>query len=286
MRHPVPEGHTLHRLARLHTEYFAGGPVRVSSPQGRFADHVVVDGRYFEHATAVGKHLFHHYEGGLAVHVHLGLYGFFDTHLVPQGEEPPAPVGQVRMRVGAMLPGGGSEGRPAHYVDLRGPTRCDVIDEAGVAEVRGRLGPDPLDPDADPGRAWARITRSARPIGALLMDQKVLAGVGNVYRAEVLFRHGIDPFRAGSRVTEGEFRAIWDDLVQLMEVGVETGAIHTIRPEHDHGDVPRRGADRPRNYVYQRDGWQCRVCRDEIVLQTLEARTLFWCPTCQPGRQR
>ena len=190
------------------------------------------------------------------------------------------------MRVGAMLPGGRSEGRPAHYVDLRGPTRCDVIDEAGVAEVRGRLGPDPLDPDADPGRAWARITRSARPVGALLMDQKVLAGVGNVYRAEVLFRHGIDPFRAGSRVTEGEFRAIWDDLVQLMEVGVETGAIHTIRPEHDHGDVPRRGADRPRNYVYQRDGWQCRVCRDEIVLQTLEARTLFWCPTCQPERPR
>ncbi len=74
----MPEGHTLHRLARLHTEYYAGGPVRVSSPQGRFVDNVVVDGRYFEHATATGKHLFHHYEGGLAVHIHLGLYGFFD----------------------------------------------------------------------------------------------------------------------------------------------------------------------------------------------------------------
>ncbi|PAY23025.1 DNA glycosylase [Dietzia natronolimnaea] len=297
----MPEGHTLHRLARLHTEYFAGGPVRVSSPQGRFADHIVVDGRYFDRATAVGKHLFHHYEGGLAVHVHLGLYGFFDTHLVPQGEEPPTPVGQVRMRVGSVRgeavrdeavrdEAAGveweAEGGPVHYVDLRGPTRCEVIDEAGVVEVRGRLGPDPLDADADPERAWTRISRSARPIGALLMDQKVLAGVGNVYRAEVLFRHGVDPFRAGSRVTEGEFRAIWDDLVQLMGVGVATGAIHTIRPEHDHGDVPRRGADRPRNYVYQRDGWPCRVCRDEIVLQTLEARTLFWCPTCQPGRPR
>ncbi|GAA1738408.1 endonuclease-8 [Dietzia kunjamensis subsp. schimae] len=277
----MPEGHTLHRLARLHTEYFAGGPVRVSSPQGRFADHVSVDGRYFDRATAVGKHLFHHYEGGLAVHVHLGLYGFFDTHLVPEGQDPPAPVGQVRMRVGTTAGDG-----PAHVVDLRGPTRCEVIAEAGVADVRDRLGPDPLDPAADPDRAWARISRSARTIGALLMDQKVLAGVGNVYRAEVLFRHGISPFLPGVELRAGEFRALWDDLVTLMEVGVETGAIHTIRPEHDHGDVPRRGADRPRNYVYQRDGWACRVCGDEIALQTMDARTLFWCPTCQAGRPR
>lgn len=275
----MPEGHTLHRLARLHTEYFAGGPVRVSSPQGRFADHVVVDGRYFERATAVGKHLFHHYEGGLAVHVHLGLYGFFDTHLVPEGQDPPAPVGQVRMRVGAI-----ADGAPAHWVDLRGPTRCEVIAEAEVGDVRDRLGPDPLDPDAEPERAWARIARSARPIGALLMDQKVLAGVGNVYRAEVLFRHGIDPFRPGKDLDRAQFDAVWDDLVALMEIGVRTGAIHTIRPEHDHGDVPRRGADRPRNYVYQRDGWECRVCGDQVRQQAMEARTLYWCPTCQPGR--
>ncbi|MBS7546678.1 Fpg/Nei family DNA glycosylase [Dietzia massiliensis] len=276
----MPEGHTLHRLARLHTEYFAGGPVRVSSPQGRFADHVVVDGRHIDRATAVGKHLFHHYEGGLAVHVHLGLYGFFDTHLVPEGQDPPAPVGQVRMRVGAIADGG-----PAHWVDLRGPTRCEVIAEAEVGDVCDRLGPDPLDPDAEPERAWARISRSARPIGALLMDQKVLAGVGNVYRAEVLFRHGIDPFRPGKDLDRAQFDAVWDDLVALMEIGVRTGAIHTIRPEHDHGDVPRRGADRPRNYVYQRDGWECRVCGDEVRQQAMEARTLYWCPTCQPGRR-
>ena len=272
----MPEGHTLHRLARLHTEYFAGGPVRVSSPQGRFVDHVVVDGRYFDHATAVGKHLFHHYEGGLAVHVHLGLYGFFDTHLVPEGQEPPAPVGQVRMRVGAE-----GESGPAHWVDLRGPSRCAVIDEAAVDEVRGRLGPDPLDPDADPDRAWVRISRSTRPVGGLLMDQKALAGVGNVYRAEVLFRAGLDPFRPGRELAREEFDAVWDDLVELMQVGVETGAIHTIRPEHDHGDVPRRGADRPRNYVYQRDGMDCRVCGERVRLETMEARTLYWCPICQ-----
>ena len=275
----MPEGHTLHRLARLHTGYFAGGPVRVSSPQGRFVDHVLVDGRYFDLATATGKHLFHHYEGGLTVHVHLGLYGFFDTHLVPEGQDPPAPVGQVRMRLRAVAANG-----PAHYADLRGPTRCEVIDDSAVDKVRARLGPDPLDPDADPAQAWERINRSARPIGALLMDQKVLAGVGNVYRAEVLFRAGLDPFRTGRLVLEREFRLIWDDLVALMAVGVDTGAIHTIRPPHDYGDLPRRGADRPRNYVYQRDGWACRVCGDEVRMQMIEARRLFWCPTCQAPR--
>ena len=295
----MPEGHTLHRLARLHTDYFAGGPVRVSSPQGRFVEHVVVDGRYFEHATATGKHLFHHYEGGLAVHIHLGLYGFFDTYRVEDGAVPPAPVGQVRMRAesaGHGAVGGGAVGNDdddngsggvgslRHVVDLRGPTRCEVISETEVVAVRGRLGPDPLDPAADSGRAWARIRRSSRPIGALLMDQKILAGVGNVYRAEVLFRAGIDPFRPGAEIGETAFRAIWDDLVALMAVGVDTGAIHTIQAAHDHGDLPRRGADRPRNYVYQRDGWECRVCGSEIALATMEARTLFWCPRCQPGR--
>ena len=279
----MPEGHTLHRLARLHTGYFAGGPVRVSSPQGRFADHVVVDGRHFDHATAVGKHLFHHYEGGLAVHVHLGLYGFFDTYLVAEGEEPPAPVGQVRMRVVAMRAGAAAGEGAAPVVDLRGPTRCEVIDEDGVAAVHARLGPDPLDPRADPGQAWARISRSTRPVGALLMDQKVLAGVGNVYRAEALFRSGVDPFRPGVELERPEFDAVWSDLVGLMAIGVEVGGIVTIRPAHDHGDVPRRGVDRPRNYVYQRDGWPCRVCGDEIRLRTLEARTVFWCPTCQAG---
>ena len=187
----MPEGHTLHRLARLHTEYFAGGPVRVSSPQGRFVDHVVVDGRYFDRATATGKHLFHHYEGGLAVHIHLGLYGFFDTHLVPQGQKVPAPVGQVRMRVGSVPDDDEDDGEGGflrRVIDLRGPTRCEVIADSDVDGVRGRLGPDPLDPAADPDRAWDRIRRSSRTIGALLMDQKVLAGVGNVYRAEVLFR--------------------------------------------------------------------------------------------------
>jgi endonuclease-8 len=265
----VPEGHTLHRLARLHQRRFAGAPVTVSSPQGRFAA-ASVDGRELRQATAWGKHLFHHYVGGTTVHVHLGLYGKFTEWPRLADEVMPDAVGAVRMRmVGAE-----------YGTDLRGPTVCEVIDEAQVADVVARLGPDPLRRDADPAWPWARISKSRRPIGALLMDQTIIAGVGNVYRAELLFRHGIDPYRSGRAIGEAEFAAAWTDLVELMKVGLRRGKIITVRPEHDHG-APSYGPGRPRTYVYRRAGEPCRVCGTSIRTAELEGRNVFWCPTCQ-----
>lgn len=264
----MPEGHTLHRLARLHQRRFGGAPVAVSSPQGRFAGAAAaVDGQVLRKSSAWGKHLFHHYAGGPIVHVHLGLYGTFT-----EWEHPPLPepVGQVRMR---MV---GSE----YGTDLRGPTVCEVIDEAQVSEVVARLGPDPLRSDADPASAWARITKSRRPIGALLMDQTIIAGVGNVYRSELLFRHRIDPFRPGRAIGEAEFDAAWTDLVALMKIGLRRGKIVVVAPEHDHG-LPSYRPDRPRTYVYRRTGEPCRVCGGAIRTAVLEGRNVFWCPTCQ-----
>jgi endonuclease-8 len=267
----MPEGHTLHRLAKLHQRRYAGAPVSVSSPQGRFSDSaVMVDGRVLRRADAWGKHLFHHYDGGRVVHVHLGLYGKFTEWSRPVDEDIPAPVGQVRMR---MV---GSE----YGTDLRGPTRCEVIDEAEIGDVISRLGPDPLRRDAEPARAWARIAPSRRPIGALLMDQTVIAGVGNVYRNELLFRHRIDPYRPGRAVGEAEFAAAWTDLVALMKVGLRLGKIITIRPEDDYG-LPSYSPRRPRTYVYRRAGDPCRICGTLIRMAELEGRNLFWCPTCQ-----
>jgi endonuclease-8 len=261
----VPEGHTLHRLARLHQKRFGRTPVIVSSPQGRF-DGAVVSGRVLRKADAYGKHLFHHYDGGAVVHVHLGLYGSFTEQPLPM----PLPVGMVRMR---MI---GAE----YGTDLRGPTTCQVIDEGGVDDVLARLGPDPLRRDADPSPAWSRISKSRRTIGALLMDQAVIAGIGNVYRNELLFRHGIDPHRPGTLVGAAEFDDAWTDLVELMKVGLRRGKIIAVRPEHDHG-APSYGPDRPRTYVYRRAGEACRVCGTPIRTEVLEARNLFWCPTCQ-----
>ncbi|MCV7401361.1 Fpg/Nei family DNA glycosylase [Mycobacterium fragae] len=267
----MPEGHTLHRLARLHQRRYAGAPVSVSSPQGRFAAAAAaVDGRVLKRASAWGKHLFHHYAGGPTVHVHLGLYGTFTEWVRPPDVAMPPPVGQVRMRmIGAQ-----------YGTDLRGPTVCEVLDDAQVADVVSRLGPDPLRRDADPAWPWARITKSRRPIGALLMDQTVIAGVGNVYRSELLFRHRIDPYRIGQHISEAEFDAAWTDLVALMKVGLRRGKIIAVRPEHDCGP-PSYAPGRPRTYVYRRAGEACRVCATEIRTAELEGRNVFWCPTCQ-----
>ncbi len=267
----MPEGHTLHRLARLHQRRFARAPVVVSSPQGRFASSAsAVDGRVFLRASVWGKHLFHHYADGPIVHVHLGLYGTFTEWERPDGAPLPEPVGQVRMRmVGAE-----------YGTDLRGPTVCEVLDEAQVGDVVARLGPDPLRADADPSWAWTRITKSRRPIGALLMDQTIIAGVGNVYRSELLFRHLIDPFRPGRDIGEAEFDSAWTDLVALMKVGFRRGKIVAVRPEHDHGP-PSYLPGRPRTYVYRRAGEPCRVCGATIHTAVLEGRNVFWCPSCQ-----
>lgn len=266
----MPEGHTLHRLARLHQRRFGGAPVAVSSPQGRFAGPAsAVDGQVLRRANAWGKHLFHCYADGATVHVHLGLYGTFTEWRRPTATIP-APVGQVRMRmVGAE-----------YGTDLRGPMVCELLDGAQVAEVVSRLGPDPLRPGADPAQAWGRITKSGRPIAALLMDQTVIAGVGNVYRSELLFRHGIDPYRPGRTIREAEFDAAWTDLVALMKVGLQSGTIIVVRAEHDHG-ADSYAPGRPRTYVYRRANEPCRVCATTICTAELDGRNIFWCPTCQ-----
>ena len=236
------------------------------SPQGRFADAALLDGLTFRRATAWGKHLFHHYDGGPIVHVHLGLYGTFREHRTPM----PEPRGAVRMRIV------GAE----HGTDLRGPTACEVLDDAQVSSILARLGPDPLRSDADPAGAWTRISKSRKAIGALLMDQSVLAGVGNVYRSELLFRHGIDPYRPGRELDEAEFAQAWTDLVDLMKVGVRRGRIIVVRPEHDHGAPPYRTTS-PRTYVYRRTGEPCRLCGTAVRTAEMEGRNLFWCPGCQ-----
>src|SRR6185312_12473680 len=119
-----------------------------------------------------------------------------------------------------------------HWADLRGPIACEVLTEGEVDGVRARLGPDPLRDDADPEAAWRRIGRSKAPLATLLMDQSVIAGVGNVYRAEVLFRHGLDPLLPGRALRREQWDAVWADLVALMRDGVRRGKIETLRTEH------------------------------------------------------
>ena len=274
----MPEGHTIHRLAETHQDVFGGRVLRVSSPQGRFAESAaLLDGKRLVATDAHGKHLFLEFPGDRYVHVHLGLYGAFGF-----GEAPtlPEPVGQVRLRLATK------DGAGVRWADLRGPTACRILDSDEKDAVHARLGPDPLRVDGDAAVAWRRIERSAKPIGALLMEQDVLAGVGNVYRAEVLFRIGVDPMRPGRRIARATWDAMWADLVMLMREGVRVGRIDTVRPEHTPeamGREPRKDDHGGEVYVYRRTDAPCLICETPVRTTELAGRNLFWCPTCQPS---
>jgi endonuclease-8 len=267
----VPEGHTLYRLARDQQQTFAGRPVHVTSPQGRFAaGAALLDGRVLQEVFSYGKHLFADF-GGDTLHVHLGLYG---TFVGGTGDPPPA-KGALRMRWVADGPDGSGV-----WTDLRGPTACEVLAGPEVAAILARLGPDPLRPRADGAVAHRRIAGSRTAIGALLMDQSVLAGVGNVYRAELLFRHRVSPFRPGRAVDAALWLDMWADLVTLMRAGVRMGRIVTTRSadrSRRRGAVQREDA----HYVYRRTGLPCRICGTGIRTEMMVGRNLYWCPVCQ-----
>ena len=215
----MPEGHTLHRLAQSVDVAFAGTTPAVSSPQGPFAEGAaLLDGRQVVEASAYGKHLFVEFSGEAWLNVHLGLIGKFSVDRISGYASVPPPWGAVRLRMVNQ----------DYVADLRGAILCQVVTPDEAAATVARLGPDPLRSDADPERAWAKISRSGRTIAELLMDQAAVAGVGNVYRCEVLFRHRVSPFRPGREIRRRTWEAIWDDLVRLMPLGVAFNQILTM----------------------------------------------------------
>lgn len=333
----MPEGHSVHRIARQFDRNFVGKQVAATSPQGRFAEGAaLLDGREVVLARAVGKQMFLEFEDELWLRVHLGMYGAWDfagevlidptiasangrmgqtnqrgTILndeapvfdtagenslasigaprksrgpVRMSEEttglaeadaawPPEPVGQVRLRLLT----------DTTLADLRGPTACEVQTPYEVAATIAKLGPDPLvdDPAEGEERFIANVRNKRTPIGLVLMDQHVVSGIGNVYRAEMLFRAGINPHTPTRDLAEEQLRELWRDWVQLLRIGVETGQMMTmddLTPEQYRAALANRD---DRHFVYRRQGLPCRVCGTSIALEEIGARKLYWCPGCQ-----
>ncbi len=331
----MPEGHSVHRIARQFARNYDGQRVAASSPQGRFVEGAgVLDGRTMTTARAVGKQMFLEFDDDLWLRVHLGMYGAWDfageilldptiassngrmgqtnqrgtdledavvlddagensltsigaprrtrvhvrmseqTTGLAQGEEwPPPVVGQVRLRLMTE----------STCADLRGPTACELQTPDEMLATIAKLGPDPLVGDVAEGeeRFTAVVRRKPTPIGLLLMDQAVVSGIGNVYRAEMLFRQRLNPHTPGRDVPEEIVRALWEDWVRLLAIGVETGQMMTM-DDLDPDAYRRAMAHRDdRHWVYHRAGLPCRVCGTEIVLEEMGARKLYWCPSCQ-----
>ena len=322
----MPEGHSVHRIARQFALHFVGRRVEASSPQGRFAAGAAqLDGHVMTEAMAVGKQMFLEFDNGLWLRVHLGIYGAWDfsgditadatiassngrigqtnqrgtvvgehedslssigaprrTRLrmaeqerleTPADTFPPEPIGAVRVRLLT----------DATCADLRGPTACDVLTPDEVQAVIAKLGPDPL---VDPGRAaedrfTATVLKKPTPICLLLMDQSVVSGIGNVYRAEMLFRARLNPHIPGRDLPEATVRALWKDWAKLLKIGVKTGQMMTMdglsKSAYDGAMASR--ADR--HWVYHRTGLPCRVCGTSILMEEIGGRKLYWCPVCQ-----
>ena len=261
----MPEGHTIHRLARDHTRDFVGQKLKLSSPQGRFADEAeLLSGKKLKGIQAHGKHLCYEFPANRYVHIHLGLYGKFRPHKLPA----PEPRGAVRLRVIGT----------AKAFDLNGPNCCELISKADWEKIQDRLGPDPLRKDANPEEVWNKISKSRQAIGKLLMDQSVVAGVGNVYRAEVLFLLGIHPERAGKDVERSEFDALWKLLVELLEIGVKYNRIIIADPK-DIGKPRSRMNREERLLIYKHK--VCSKCDGDVDWWDLGARKAYACKRCQ-----
>ena len=275
----MPEGHTIHRLARRQSADLVGQVVAVTSPQAASGSTVraaapaghaaeALDGRRLEGIDAYGKHLLHRYEDGLTLHVHLGLFGRFVRRPDPDGV-PARETCRLRIRGDELA------------WDLSGAVASKVLDPPQEDELLARLGPDPLREDGDPERFAAALARRRIPIAAALMDQSVLAGVGNVYRAESLFAVGLDPHTPSRDVPQTTVADLWQTLRVQLRDGERAGKIVTVPA--DEADVPRsklRGRDRVQ--VYRRDA--CRRCGGPVSHEQLVGRTLWWCPSCQPAR--
>ncbi len=331
----MPEGHSVHRIARQFDRNFIGKTLSASSPQGRFAEGAaVLDGRSAVSVQAVGKQMFLEAEGDVWLRVHLGLYGAWDfagdilvdptiasangrmgqtnqrgtvvdeevlddagenslasigaprrtrVHvrmseqtkgLADEGAEwPPPVVGQVRLRLMTDITA----------ADLRGPAACELQTPAEMLATVAKLGPDPLvgDPAENEERFVRAVRRRGVPIALLLMDQSVVSGIGNVYRAEMLYRARLNPHTPGKHVPEEIVRELWRDWARLLPIGVETGQMMTmddLSPQDYRAAMASRD---DRHWVYHRAGLPCRTCGTEIVLEELGARKLYWCPRCQ-----
>jgi endonuclease-8 len=261
----MPEGHTIHRLARDHTRDLARRPLEVSSPQGRATEAAaLLDGAEVRRIDAHGKHLLYRWSTGDTLHVHLGLYGRF----IRQASPAAAPRGAKRLRLAG----------PEWTVDLSGPTACELLDEAQEDALLARLGPDPLRADGDPDEFAARLRRRRIPIGAALLDQRVIAGLGNVYRAEVLSILRLDPRRPANTLAPAEAQAVWEESARLLKAGVQANRIVTVpRRSGRKGRVPRSEA----TFVYRQAA--CLRCGGPVETYELAARTMWSCPACQPA---
>jgi endonuclease-8 len=263
----MPEGHLVHRHARELAGRLGGEPISASSPQGRFTEGAAaIDDRPLAGTEAYGKHLFLSFDGDDAplVHVHLGRQGLWLW-----SDAPSSPRSSVRLRLAAG----------DTTADLIAPIVCELGDPQLRDSVVATLGPDPLRDDADPAAAREAIRGSRQAIGALLLDQSVISGIGNVLRAELLNIVGLYPTVAGADLGGDLLGRLWSTAVDVMRTARDEARIITRRPP----GVPVETLDEVAGrFVYGRE--RCGRCGTPLDRLEVAGRAINACPVCQAVR--
>jgi endonuclease-8 len=259
----VPEGDTVFLAAtRLHDALAGEALTRTDFRVPSLAT-VDLSGQVVHNVVARGKHLLFRFGTGRSLHTHFKMEGSW--HLYRRGDPWRGPGYEVR----AVL-----ETSTRVAVGFRLPV-IELIETAKEDSIVGHLGPDPLQPNWDPDEAVRRFRqRPDEPIGAVVLDQRVIAGPGNVYKSEICFLRGVHPSTSVKDVPDLE--GFVTKLARLMQANKTTGMQITTGDTH-------RGR---MQWVYGRAGESCRRCRTKIEREMQPGyggdRVTFWCPTCQP----
>lgn len=273
----MPEGDTIFRAARTLHRALAGSTVTAFESMfpalTRVHEDSPITGRIVERVTAQGKHILMTFSGGLVLRTHMRMNGSW--HIYRPGERWQRPRRDMRVIVAtAGFVAVGFNVPVAEWLESRALPKH--------AELR-RLGPDLLADEFDAEEAFARLrARPTEEIADALLNQRVLAGIGNVYKAEVLFACRMNPFARIESLGDDQLRCLLMTARKFLKANVTEGlaAMTTYR---GFRRTTRRDAPSERLWVYGRAGEPCRRCSTRIRLgkQGGEARLTYWCPACQ-----
>jgi endonuclease-8 len=274
----MPEGDTIFRAAAaLHRALAGNRVVRFQTALAELArvdDNEPITGRVVERCESMGKHLLIWFSGELALRTHMRMSGSW--HLYRPGEAWQRPAHQMRVRL--------DTGRWV-AVAFNVPV-AEFIKGADLPRSRAlaSLGPDLLGADFDRSEALRRLAQGGtRPIAEVLLDQRVVAGIGNVFKSEVLFLCGIHPDRPAESLSDSDRATILDIAVPLMRRNTGEGAGSAIVTYRGLRRTTRQARAEDNLWVYGRAGLPCRKCGRPIAVarRGLEARPTYWCEGCQ-----
>jgi endonuclease-8 len=266
----VPEGDTIHKIADRLAPQLVGKALERVTTQGLVRG---LAGRTVASVAAHGKHLVIELEDGTYLRTHLGMYGRFRGYPRAEGDAALARMSPGRASLAITTADGVYVWIGARTVEIS-PRRAPMHGRAIAS-----LGPDVLGESFDPHDAAARAAaQPGRAIGDALLDQRIAAGIGNIYKSEVLFLRGVDPRARVAALGEARLETIYATARELMlqNLGPAARATRDLA-----GGAPPAGDDR--FFVYGRSGKPCRRCETAIEVSQLgdPPRWTWWCPRCQ-----